>query len=201
MQPVLANFGNRSGSTVKTTFDQYPIYEVAQHQQQNKFVLRLNSMEKTPSPQRLFFSQQNGHGKGGAAIRVEKQGSSSQSQSQSNSSCSGGGRASLGKKEERQYQDNFKSAPSAFVAAEIKVRKSQQIQMFDSVSNEESSLSETMKPNQSRLKAVYTQTKQMKDLVSEIMLTPVLHDSSLNKKGVTSNFMTEEIGTGQITFL
>jgi len=36
----------------------------------------------------------------------------------------------------------------------------------------------------------------MKDLVSEIMLTPVLHDSSLNKKGVTSNFMTEEIGTG-----
>ena len=100
-------------------------------------------MEKTPSPQRLFFAEQNEHGKGGAAIRVENQGS-------------GGGRASLGKKEERQYQDNFKSAPSAFVAAEIKVRKSQQIQMFDSVSNEESSLSETMKPHQSRLKAVYT---------------------------------------------
>jgi hypothetical protein len=48
----------------------------------------------------------------------------------------------MGKKEEWQFQENFKSAPSAFDAAEIKVRKSQQIQMFDSLSGNESSLAD-----------------------------------------------------------
>jgi hypothetical protein len=32
MQPVFGGFGNSSVTTKKTTFDQYPIYEVAKQQ-------------------------------------------------------------------------------------------------------------------------------------------------------------------------